>query len=209
MQKILSVILLLFAINCSYAQQQTETINMVEVSPEKTEQIKQFFAIYFDESKHLNIDAILEKTHPSLFELFPKQAMKNELENSFNNPSFQIAFNAMSLNKIDKAFDFQGIDYYIVSYYSEMKITFNKEIDQTDGQFNDYMKRLLPIFQSQFEGQIVEFVNNSFIVKGNKKIIVINDPLLLGFKMLELKPELKVFYTKMLPEAAVEEIFKL
>ena len=192
----------------SDTQTEQDSVQKLTIDTQITDRISNFYRAYFENTLNLDVDALLNKTYPALFTLSPRDAIKNEMEYSFNNPLYEVSFDKMEFKTIKKGFEYQGVKYYITDYYSSFYFKFIKNKDQSNTDFDNYLSGIFPMFVAQMPDQKVERDKNRITISGDKKIIVINDPLLLGFKMLELKPELKVFYTKMLPEAAVEEIFK-
>lgn len=204
---ILSLLLFQFH-GVTTAQTDSLKVNILEPQPDKIQSINDFFVSYYTNTLNLDLNQILDKTHPALFKLVPREAMLNEMEYSFNNPLFEISFESMNFEKIDKSFHIHTVDYYILSYYSALGFRFVKDKNQTQEDFDQYVATMFPLLQAQFPDQSVALVQDKISVKGNKKIILIDDPTLDGFKMLEFKTEMESFYKQILPDYVVTELFK-
>lgn len=210
MKKLLcTLILFVGTLNISTAQTSDDTVTALKIDSLTTQKINLFFQKYFENTLNLDIDALLEKTHPALFNISPRDAIKYEMEYSFNNPLFEVTFEKMDFKGVEKGFEYQGVKYYKVNYYSSFSFKFVKSETQSDADFEKYLSDVYPMFAAQMPDQKVELHQNIITINGDKNIIVIDDATLDGLKMLEMKPEMKGFYQRFLPTKVLDELFKL
>lgn len=210
MKKLLcTLILFVGTLNILTAQTSDDTVTVLKIDSLTTQKINLFFQKYFENTLNLDIDALLDKTHPALFTISPRDAIKNEMEYSFNNPLFEVTFEKMDFKGIEKGFEYQSVKYYKVNYYSSFSFKFVKSETQSDADFEKYLSDVYPMFATQMPDQKVELHQNIITINGDKNIIVIDDTTLDGLKMLEMKPEMKGFYQRFLPTKVLDELFKL
>lgn len=210
MKKLLcTLILFVGTLNILTAQTSDNTVTVLKIDSLTTQKINLFFQKYFENTLNLDIDALLDKTHPALFTISPRDAIKYEMEYSFNNPLFEVTFEKMDFKGIEKGFEYQSVKYYKVNYYSSFSFKFVKSETQSDADFEKYLSDVYPMFAAQMPDQKVELHQNIITINGDKNIIVIDDTTLDGLKMLEMKPEMKGFYQRFLPTKVLDELFKL
>lgn len=156
----ITVIVMLFSVTIS-AQQSTEQINKI---------VKKMFV----DINEKDYGAILEMTHPKVFEIVPKETMKKFLENMFEgNEEFSIEIPKMNpdykLSEIFKGSK-DNLEYAFVSYDMKMKMTFlNQEFDEETKQVMASMMKM--------KDMDVSFISNSSmdVFMKNRVTILLKD----------------------------------
>lgn len=188
--------------------QSGESIQKLEVTPEKQADIQTFFNQYFEETKNMDFDKLLDKTHPGLYKLASREQVKTQLDQAFNNGIFTTSFDEMEFKNITKAFAFENVEYYILDYYAAFSFGFIKEDSQSEDDFDSYLTLMQSLFKNEFKDSEVIKTGNSISIKGNKQIVLIDDPELDGYKMLEAKKEMTSLYAFFLPKLVVVGLFQ-
>ncbi len=121
-------------------------------------------------------DIILESTYPKLFEIVPKQAMKEAMNNMFDNEQM-----TLTIEKVNPAFTFSevlvidGAKYYIIEHNNKMTMKFKEEL-------GDGKEFILAGLKESMTGYTVTLdeKTETFIVDGKAKMIAISDKLTNG-----------------------------
>ena len=128
----------------------------------------------FTDMNNKDYDAIIDMTHPKVFEMVPKEAMVTVFKSIIEgNEDFSVEIPEQIPDyKVSKIFtdDDGKTDYAFVSYDMKMTMTFHKE------EYNDEMKETMTKMM-KLQGMEVEFTsNNSMKVNmPNRMTILIND----------------------------------
>jgi hypothetical protein len=180
-----------------------------DVSSGKFEEIQSFFQSYLDDTRKMDWDQVLDKTHPGLIKLTSREQMKSQLDQALNNYLYTTTFDEMRFDKISKSIVFNEVYYYQIDYYSAFTFHFIKDEKQSQEEHDNYVSFMTSIFSNQFSDMRVTQKASDIRLEGDKKILLIEDASLDGMKMLELKPELQMFLNLIIPEIVVNEFLKL
>ncbi len=180
-----------------------------DVSSGKFEEIQSFFQSYLDDTRKMDWDQVLDKTHPGLIKLTSREQMKSQLDQALNNYLYTTTFDEMRFDKISKSIVFNEVYYYQIDYYSAFTFHFIKDEKQSQEEHDNYVSFMTSIFSNQFSDMRVTQKASDIRLEGDKKILLIEDASLDGMKMLELKPELQMFLNLIIPETVINEFLKL
>jgi hypothetical protein len=199
------LVLYLFSNLFLFSQNEIEkdSIRKIERNNIDEQPFKDFFAVYFHQIQIMDLDALLNKVHPGLFTIIPKETMKQQFEQSFSSDEIETKFLAMDYRKVDDAFIFENTKYYLIDYKSIFSLTVKQSEDQSVEYFSTMVNLMEGFIKNQYKEEHVTRKENVFTIDEMKKIILIDDPNWEDYKMLELKPEMKDYYKVFLPEIIV------
>ncbi len=199
------LVLYLFSNLFLFSQNEIEkdSIRKIERNNIDEQPFKDFFAVYFHQIQIMDLDALLNKVHPGLFTIIPKETMKQQFEQSFSSDEIETKFLSMDYRKVDDAFIFENTKYYLIDYKSIFSLTVKQSEDQSVEYFSTMVNLMEGFIKNQYKEEHVTRKENVFTIDEMKKIILIDDPNWEDYKMLELKPEMKNYYKVFLPEIIV------
>ncbi len=199
------LVLYLFSNLFLFSQNEIEkdSIRKIERNNIDEQPFKDFFAVYFHQIQIMDLDALLNKVHPGLFTIIPKETMKQQFEQSFSSDEIETKFLSMDYRKVDDAFIFENTKYYLIDYKSIFSLTVKQSEDQSVEYFSTMVNLMEGFIKNQYKEEHVTRKENVFTIDEMKKIILIDDPNWEDYKMLELKPEMKDYYKVFLPEIIV------
>lgn len=133
-------------------------INTNAQNNDSEKQVKEAAHKMFVDLNNLDYDAILDMTHPKVFELVSKEQMKTLIVSMFEgNDEFSVEIpKTIPKYKVSKVFEGEenNLEYAFVSYDMNMKMAFkNEEFDDED---KEMMVNLMKV-----QGMDVDFVSNS------------------------------------------------
>ncbi len=164
-------------------------------------EIKKDFNNYFNLISERKIDSALLYSNPKLFELFPKEQMKNFMEVVYNMPNIEYKTGTPIFIKFDELKRIENVDYvrfYIISP-AEMKF---KDIKNTKKTVSQMIKN----FEMKFGVGNVEFDNQTGFYKINaeKTIIASSNNNHVDWKFVTVdNPKMKILLKKILPSELV------
>lgn len=122
----------------------------------------------YEASYVLDYDAILNYTHPKLFDLISKEQMTDVMQNLFENEAFQIRFVHPKVNFTYGDFQkINGTDYCVINYNNAMRMTFDKKL--SDEEVAEMKKNLLT--SKEYEKVTYEKDRNSFFIEGKSTLV--------------------------------------
>lgn len=121
-------------------------------------------------------DMVLESTYPKIFEIVPKQAMKEAMDNMFDNEQM-----TLTIEKVNPEFTFaeiliiEGAKYCIIEHNNKMTMKFKEEL----GEGKEF---ILASLNESMTGYTVTLDEKTevFTVDGKAKMIAISDKLTNG-----------------------------
>ena len=140
-------------------------------------------------SANMNYDAIFETTYPKVFDIIPKEQMKEMFEQMMSNEQFTI-----KLVQVEPNFEFGEIKkigkqtFCLVDHDNVMEMTFNEPME--DGEM------MTDIFKSSMEAEEVTYdkEKNAFRIKLRSTLIAVADELTNNkWKFLNKDKENKLF----------------
>ncbi len=189
-----------------FGQTEEAVMTEVEITQAHETALRNFINDYFELSKVLDLDKMLDLTHPGLFEISSKDLIREQLDAAFNNEYFTMNFTRMEYAGVDEAYDYQNTIYYFTKYHSTFEMIFKKSDEQSDEAFEDYMNYLVELYSVQFNGDEVKRENNVISISGIKRLLIIDDPQFDGMKMLEIKAGMNPIYKRFIPEDVVNAL---
>ena len=190
----------------SFGQSEDMYLTEVEMNDARETTLINFVNDYFKIAKALDLDKMLDLTHPGIFEVSPRDLIKEQLNSAFDNDYFKMDFTNIEFAGVEDVYSYQDIDYYLTLYNSTFKMAFKKTEDQTDEAFEDYMKYLMELYTVQFKDDEVKRTGNIIEISGTKRLLIVDDPSLDGMKMLEIKPGMNTIYKRFIPEIVVDAL---
>lgn len=115
------------------------------------------------------IDDALEYANPKLFEIIPKESMKNLLEVVFKMPNLEYKISTPIIEEISDAIKIQNIDYIKIKYTSPIEMKF-KDLDLSD---ENKLLMMQNSFENKFgKGNVVFDKETGFFKINAKKEVV-------------------------------------
>jgi len=145
-----------------------------EVSEDSIKEIDSMASKMFTDMNNRDYDAIIEMTHPKVFDIVPKETMVSVFKSTLEgNSEFSIEIpKQIPEYKISDIFKDEegGSDYAFVSYDMEMSMTFNNETFDEDTK--EAMVKMM-----KMQGMDAEFVSNKTVHLNmlNRMTILIKD----------------------------------
>lgn len=157
----------------------------------------------FTNMNNKDYDAILDSTHPKVFELIPKESMKDVLKSMFEGNEDLI----IELPKLNPEYKLtqiykgeNNLEYAFVSYDLNTKMTFPNQ------EFDDETKQIM--FSSmKAKGFDIEFTSNNsmdVLIKNSMTIIIRENATNYKWAMVNYNPDSPLFY-QILPSEVMEK----
>ncbi|MCB4797523.1 hypothetical protein [Neotamlana laminarinivorans] len=135
----------------------------------ETAKIKQIAEQMFQDVATKNYDALIDKMHPKVFTIVPKESLKTVFKSTFEGNgaiSIDVPKEIPNFNISDIYNVSDTLDYAFISYDMKMKMTFN------DQEFDDESKELMKNMMSA-KGMEVNFISNNTInVSANNSMTI-------------------------------------
>ena len=161
-------------------------------------EIKKDFNDYFNLISERKIDDALNYTNPKLFEIVPKEQMKNVMEAVYKMPTIEYKTGIATFLKFEELKKIENINYVKFYIISPIEMKF-KDIENTEEKVLQMTKN----FEAKFGVGNVEFDKNSgfYKIKAEKVIIGSSDNELLEWKFVTVdNPKMKVLLEKFIPK---------
>lgn len=161
-------------------------------------EIKKDFNDYFNLIAERKIDEALNYTNPKLFEIVPKEQMKNLMESVYKIPNIEYKTGIATFLKFEELKKIENVNYVKFYIISPIEMKFN-DIENTDEKKLQMTKN----FEAKFGIGNVEFDKKSGFYKINaeKVIIASCDNELLEWKFVTVdNPKMKVLLGKFIPK---------
>ena len=161
------------------------------------DEIKKDFNHYFNLIAERKIDDALNYSNPKLFEIVPKEQMKNLMEAVYKMPNIEYKTGIATFLKFEELKKIENVNYvkfYIISPI-EMKFT---DIENTDEKISQMTKN----FEAKFGVGNVEFDKESgfYKIKAEKVVIASSDNEL-DWKFVTVdNPKMKVLLESFIPK---------
>jgi hypothetical protein len=161
-------------------------------------EIQKDFNDYFSLIAERKIDDALNYSNPKLFEIVPKEQMKNLMEAIYKMPNIEYKTGIATFIKFEELKKIENVNYvkfYIISPI-EMKFT---DIENSDEKISQMTKN----FETKFGVGNVEFdkISGFYKINAEKVIIASSDNELLDWKFVTVdNPKMKVLLEKFIPK---------
>ena len=157
----------------------------------------------FTSINNKNFDVIMEMTHPKVFEIVPKDQMKNFIKSTFEgNNEFSIELDKeIPKYKLSELFVIpkDSLDYAFVTYDMKMKMTFKNQ--EFEDEQKNMMKRMMKL-----KGMDIKFISNNTIdvlMKDRLNIFLKDFSTKYKWVMVNYDPDSPLFY-QILPASLLE-----
>lgn len=161
-------------------------------------EIKKDFNDYFNLIAERKIDDALNYSNPKLFEIVPKEQMKNLMEAVYKMPNIEYKTGIATFLKFEELKKIENVNYVKFYIISPIEMKF-KDIENTDEKISQMIKN----FEAKFGGGNVVFDKESgfYKVKAEKVIIASCDNQLVEWKFVTVdNPKMKVLLEKFIPK---------
>ncbi len=148
----------------------------------------------FVDMNNRDFDAILDMTHPKVFDIVPKEQMKTVLKTMFEGTEqFSIEIpKIIPKYKVSEIYNGEkdNLKYAFVSYNMKMKMTFH------DQEFDDEAKKMMASVMKAKEMDVEFISNNSMDVLMNDRLTIIlkDDSTANKWVMINYDPDSPLFY---------------
>ena len=153
-------------------------------------QLNQRMQTYLQLNKNLNFDALMEYIHPVLFTVAPKEAMKQSLEQAFNNEEMKIRIDSIAILQVGADFKEGEALYKKIDYFMTLSMVF-KDNQLEDEEFRNAMTEGM---KQGFAGKQVGYdaAKKAIVVSGSEVMFAIKDTAATPWMFLgyEKNPEL-------------------
>lgn len=169
-------------------------------------EIRQTFDDYFKISVAKDIDATLDYMYPRLYELYPRTAMKEALQEVYNDTDLTMNFANYKLISLSKTLKV-GEGKYVLANYS-----FNLLMQHTDksnvGQTVKNDLYMLSTLRNTYgeKNVMLDEANRLFTITVNSSMFAISEPGFTGWKLIENKKGMKNALEKLLPKEVVKKL---
>lgn len=161
-------------------------------------EIQKDFKDYFNLIAERKIDDALNYSNPKLFEIFPKEQMKNLMEAVYKMPNIEYKIGIATFLKFEELKKIENVNYVKFYIISPIEMKF-KDIENTDEKISQMTKN----FEAKFGVGNVVFDKESGFYKINaeKVIIASCDNQLVEWKFVTVdNPKMKVLLEKFIPK---------
>lgn len=136
-------------------------------------QLNQRMAAYLQLNKALQFDQIMDYIHPVLFTVAPKEAMKQSLEQAFNNEQMKITIDSIQVLTVGPDFKEGEAVYKKVDYFMGISMVFkdNALEDET------FRQAITERMKEGFKGKTVRYDESkkALVVQGTEIMFAIKD----------------------------------
>ncbi|SEH53387.1 hypothetical protein SAMN02927937_00009 [Paenimyroides aquimaris] len=191
MKKILLLGVFLFTLNLSFSQTTKQNVERDFINYSKL----------ISENK---IDEALEYANPKLFEVFPKENMKNLMEAVFKMPNIEYKIFSPIIKEISEVKKLENIDYIKIKTISPIEMKFT-DIDLND---KNSLQMMLNSFETKFgrENVIYNQETGFFKINANKEIIASSTDDKKNWKFITIdNPRMKTLLEKVVPSEILEQ----
>jgi len=185
MKQLITILTLIICLN-SFGQE-------IDVNLE----IKKDFNEYFNLIAERKIDNALDYSNPKLFEIIPREQMKNLMEAVYKMPNIEFKTGVPTFLKFDEVKKIENVNYVKFYIISPIEMKF-KDIENSEEKVLQMTKN----FETKFGVGNVKFDKESGFYKINaEKVIIANsDDNLLDWKFVTVdNPKMKLLLEKIIP----------
>lgn len=139
--------------------------------------IKKEYLYYNQLVKAKDFDKVLEYTHPTIFETYPKDQVKAGLEQIFNNPQIDIELGDPELSDFVNAKQIESKYYVQFKSFQVTKMSFGFIEEQTGTDKENSVNSLKQNLSGQFGEENVSYDSQSgfFVINATTKMLAVSD----------------------------------
>jgi hypothetical protein len=161
----------------------------IPLSTAPEDQLRQRAQLFLDALTGENYDDILSLTYPGIYEIVPKEFMREKIIQSFNGDETKVTMDLFEINSIGKIFEHDAGNYAKIDYTMLMAIQFvKKEKDpKKEKEFKEFM---LNILKAQFGDENLwhEPTTDAYSYHQQKSMVGIQDQLSPDWTFLNYQP---------------------
>lgn len=160
-------------------------------------EIKKDFNDYYNLIAERKIDNALEYSNPKLFEIIPREQMKNLMEAVYKMPNIEYKTGIPTFLKFDEIKKIENVNYVKFYIISPIEMKF-KDIENSEEKVLQMTKN----FEMKFGVGNVQFdkENGFYKINAKKTIIANNENNLLNWKFVTVdNPKMKLLLEKIIP----------
>ena len=184
-------------------------ISMTSIAKSGNDELKSEAKIYFDYIANKNIDKIIDCMYPEVFKAVSRADLKAGMEQMFNNPGMDVEFLKTDINSVSDKVAHNGIDYLLLNYTSDMKMTFLSEIEKPKEEretFLDYMKNVM-VTQFGEKNVMVNYDETSILITSTTDMYAISNSKYDGWKFIGNDDAMKSIINLVIPEEVRNQLF--
>lgn len=163
---------------------------------ELKEEIRTATKEYIKMNQTLDVDGIMEKIYPKIFDIVPKEAFKQQYKQLFESEEMEVGFGSFSITEIlDKTVEHEEEIFGVARYAFEMTMKFAD---------NSADENILAAFQMQYGEERVAYdkETSTFTLNMDSEMFAIKSDG--NWYFLENKPELEMIIGQLIPDAVRE-----
>ncbi|MFK7951114.1 MAG: hypothetical protein AB8G11_26270 [Saprospiraceae bacterium] len=172
-------------------------IGFQATAQELKEEIRKATEEYIEINQKLDVDGIMEKVYPKIFDIVPKEAFKQQYKQLFESEEMLVGFGSFFITDIlDKTVKYKGETFGIVRYKFDMTMKFK------DNSADEY---ILAAFNEQYGEDKVSYdkETSTFSLNMDSEMFAIKSDGKWYF--LENKPELEAIIGQLIPDEVREK----
>ena len=161
-----------------------------------TEEIRTATEEYIEINQKLDVDGIMERVYPKIFEIVPKDMFKEQYKQLFENKDMTIGFGGFEITEIlDKTITYKKETFGVAQYAFEMTMKFAT---------NEADEYILEAFNEKYGKESVAYdkETSTFSLSMNSEMFAIKSDGKWYF--LENKPELEAIIGQLIPDEVRE-----
>jgi hypothetical protein len=191
----LTAFLLLFFSFAAQAQKSTD--------PGLNNRLQEYIAL----NKQLDFEKVMNYTHPKLFDVAPREAIIQAMDQAFHNEKMKISIDSISILSVGPLYKYGKESYRKISYYMGMTMVLSDSMDLKNKPFADYLTKSLQI---SFPGKkiTIDTDANAFKIMGSQVLFAIKDDTVASWMFLGYDPAKPELSRRLYPKA-VRQYFKL
>ncbi|WP_203257434.1 hypothetical protein [Hyunsoonleella ulvae] len=172
-------------------------------SQSHSEDIKKEAQIYYDYMTEMDLDGILDYMYPKVFDMASKEQMKTGMLQMFDSPQLKVEFLSNEVTSVSQVEEVEGVNYALVYYKSEMRMTFLTEKDKSEEERKSHLDLMKSTLATQFgaENITIDTATTSLVISHDASMFAIKDPQYDGWKFLANEKNMEALVNTMIPEA--------
>lgn len=159
----------------------------------------------------LDVDSTLDYIYPKLFEIVPREALFEAMDESFSDPSIELSISKDSLHTISDIVVFDSVHYATIDYSYLMQMRYLDEEDYTSEEDGiDVFGFTKDMLEEEYgpKNVLTDTVQHSFSIDVKAQMFAIYNPEYNAWKFLENKIELSDLIDLIVDEKAVKHFKK-
>lgn len=172
-------------------------IGFQATAQELKEEIRKATEEYIEINQKLDVDGIMEKVYPKIFDIVPKEAFKQQYKQLFESEEMLVGFGSFFITDIlDKTVKYKGETFGIVRYKFDMTMKFkdNSADEYILAAFNEQYGEDKVSYDKETSTFSLNMDSETFAIKSDGK-----------WYFLENKPELETIIGQLIPDEVREK----